>query len=524
MSYTLVLVGGTGQRFGLGLGYLNLLGIAAMPDRVVIVDAEGANVANRVTAQTERLLRFGQPNFQIKRILPYPATGGRAANLAHCVEHAGSQLFPLCYDEEETERKIEEGFYATPKLAALVFRNLVRGKKDLFNDEMKGGAASANALRRVFIVGSVAGGTGAGILRELGESYRKSKNHVVGIVFSRFFDIPSGEPTTADLDRNARLGCDFLLNRDLSSPFHLLAMVGPPHDAPLPPPVGSDTGLPHNFAGLLSALSLVTDGGDDLIARTDTKESKENSDKDARICRAVAFGARGKGVPLRDTDVWFPTRDARGTRGYVSLADARGASEVGRQRLGDWRSFPFPKAYATGSLYVERKLGKRVAQTLRTLSGTGRINRTTADQLWEKLAGSDGAIGEAQRGLESFEAWITNIVESKALQRRQTGSSELTPTRWPCTPPWPQATPRPCRTTPRPPPRARMRNCAALTWPCRCTRRPCVMAAQRCACPVTSTPAWCMPTCWGCARWWRCTPTGWTRPGRTSTSWPPSHP
>jgi len=49
MSYTLVLVGGTGQRFGLGLGYLNLLGIAKMPDRVVVVDAEGASGTNRVT-------------------------------------------------------------------------------------------------------------------------------------------------------------------------------------------------------------------------------------------------------------------------------------------------------------------------------------------------------------------------------------------------------------------------------------------------------------------------------------------
>lgn len=430
MSYTLVLVGGTGQRFGLALGYLNLLGIAAMPDRVVIVDAEGATSQNQVTATAERLLRFGQSNVQIKRILPYPATGGAGATLARCVEHAGSDLFPLCYDPTEAERRIDEGFYAVPKAAALIFRSLMRSKKNLFGDELTGGVAAASAQRRVFVVGSVVGGTGAGILRELAECYRQARNYVVGIVFGRFFDIASGEPTTADLDRNGRQGCDYLLNRDPHSPFHVMAMVGPPPDAPLPPPVESRHALPHNFPGLLAALSLLTDGGDELYATVSRTELAENADRDARIRRALAFGARGQGAQLHDTDLWFPVRSAGGQTSYVSLADAVDAAAEARRRLHEWSEVPFPAAYAAGSLFVERKLSERVTRTLRMLSESGRINPRTADQLWEKLAGSDGAIAEAKRGLESFEVWVRNMVSVQGLQRREASSSELTPKSW----------------------------------------------------------------------------------------------
>lgn len=430
MSYTLVLVGGTGQRFGLALGYLNLLGIASMPDRVVIVDAEGATSQNQVTATAERLLRFGQPDFQIKRILPYPATGGAGATLARCVDPAGSELFPLCYDPIEAERRIDEGFYAVPKAAALVFRSLMRSKKNLFGDELTSGVAAANAQRRVVVVGSVVGGTGAGILRELAECYRQARNYVIGIVFGRFFDIASGEPTTADLDRNGRQGCDFLLNRDPHSPFNVMAMLGPPPDSPLPLPSESKHALPHNFPGLLAALSLITDGGDELHGTMSRTELAENADKDARIRRAVAFGARGQGAQLHDTDLWFPVRGAAGKASYVSLADAVDAAAEARHRLHDWSEYPFPAAYAAGSLFVERKLSERVARTLRTISESGRINPRTADQLWEKLAGPEGAIAEAKRGLESFEVWIRNLVSVQGLQRREASSGELTPQSW----------------------------------------------------------------------------------------------
>src|SRR5690349_14530191 len=145
MSYTLVLVGGTGQRFGLGLGYLNLLGIAKMPDRIVVVDAEGASRPNPVTTTAAKLLRFGQASISFKHIRPYPSNGSTGElTVSHCVETGGSELFPLCYSTDETKLSISDGFYATPKLAALVFRGLVNDRGDQFRAEFRDGAATAS--------------------------------------------------------------------------------------------------------------------------------------------------------------------------------------------------------------------------------------------------------------------------------------------------------------------------------------------------------------------------------------------
>lgn len=434
-SYTLVLVGGTGQRFGLGLGYLNLLGVAQMPDRVVVVDAEGAGIVTDVTATAKRLLSFGQASVRYQHLRPYPgkAMAERDLTLAHCVDVGGSELFPLCYSEDEARLPISEGFYATPKLAATAFEELLSDRKSLFSDEFQDGAAVADARRNVIVVGSVAGGTGAGILRSLAAAFRRGNNRVLGIVFGRYFDLPGGQPpTTEDLDRNARVGCDFLLHRDKASPFHVLAMVGPPPDAALPGPVESNTALPHRFPGLLAALSLVTDGGSDLVVRYE--QARTNHPKDAQPLRLdLAFGACSQGPQLRDTDVWFPVVEASGARGFLSLADALAAAVQARQELARWREFRFESACAPASLFVAHKLGARIYEALRGWSATGRIHPADATQLWEKLAGKTGArgaIGEAQDGLASFESWIASTAETKALSCRSSSSSELTPHDW----------------------------------------------------------------------------------------------
>src|SRR5262245_56831154 len=129
--YTLVLVGGTGQRLGLTLGYLNLLGAAEMPDRVVIVDAEGAanDETNLVAQRTRDLLQFGSQQRRIDLVVPYRLPEGKLAgsslSIANCIDVSGSYLFPLCITEAEERRSVEKGFYANPKMASLVFRTLL---------------------------------------------------------------------------------------------------------------------------------------------------------------------------------------------------------------------------------------------------------------------------------------------------------------------------------------------------------------------------------------------------------------
>lgn len=431
MSYTLVLVGGTGQRFGLGLAYLNLLGIAVMPDRVVVVDAEGVNAQNPVSTSLRRLLTFGHPEMSFKAVLPYPGNGESDFTVAQCIEVGGSELFPLCYTSDEAGTKIGEGFYAQPKLAALVFRGLLERSPTAFHDEVKQGTATASTQRRVFVVGSVAGGTGAGILRELAHTYRRAQNQVFGVVFPRFFDVPDGSPTTDDLDRNARLGCDYLLRRDLHSPFDVLAIVGPPHGASLGPPVKSDQGRPHDFCGLAAALSLVTDGGDALSARYEAERTNQTRKEGDPFRLDLTFAARKDQEPLHDTDVRFPTRDGRGRGRQISLADACDAAAEARACLTSWGRFPFTQAYAGPSLFVERKLGAHVTRTLRDLSSTGRhISRAQANQLWEKLTGEQGALSTAIHGLQTFTDWTTGIAAAQSMRQRKARSTEITARAW----------------------------------------------------------------------------------------------
>src|SRR5262245_20912606 len=124
MSYTLVLVGGSGQRFGLALGYLNLLGACAMPSHVVVIYAEGAGGApNRVTTQMRARLQFGEPNMTFVEQLPFSAQdGGADTAIGDCIANLSeSTLFPLCFSEAEARTSIARGFYAMPKLASVVY-------------------------------------------------------------------------------------------------------------------------------------------------------------------------------------------------------------------------------------------------------------------------------------------------------------------------------------------------------------------------------------------------------------------
>jgi hypothetical protein len=407
MPYVLVLVGGTGQRFGLGLGYLNLLGIAEMPERVVIVDAEGARSISPVSELTKQLLVFGQPNEEAPSVLaPYNDSGqaGAIATIQRCITTRGSALFPLTITEEEASLEIQEGFYAVPKLAAVVFRDL-RNKNPTKVSRVLGAPAQLQG-KNVIIVGSVSGGTGAGILREVASYYYRDPDpgpKVFGIVFSQYFMIPSGtqkKPTDADLARNSALGCDFLLNQDTISPFHALTVVGPPAGAKLPPPIASKEAMPHGFPGFLAALSLVADGGARLAKAYQQRKTDQGQKEDTRLRLTWAFGARTKGEKyLHEEDIAFPVK---GTGEQLDLRDLRLMARAAQAELKTFGTFPFAAAGAGSSLFATRKLGASLARTMRC-RGKGRILPTL-------VAGLGGRIAtvhkEARDGLERFLAWL----------------------------------------------------------------------------------------------------------------------
>lgn len=432
MSYTLVLVGGSGQRFGLGLGYLNLLGLAKMPSRVLVIDAEKENA---VTERARDLLRYANPGVHFKHINPYRASASNPT-IASCIDIAASDLFPLLISEEEAAVSVKNGFYASPKLAATIFRAMLQQQSSVFEGELEPGANQT-----VVVVGSVAGGTGAGIIREVARAFRDKagSSEVFGIIFSRYFSIPPGNQTQVsgetfvtddDLDQNARLGCDYLL-RDLDSPFQVISFVGPPAGAPMPAPLAPAEGIPHVFPGMAAALSLVTDGVKSLRATLDAARlaQVQSPSKRVQVRLTTAFGASNGTAHLGDEDISFPVK-SRDKEGFLSLADARDIAELTKNSLAEWRAFPFSDAAGKLSLFVERKLGARVSEALKQLSPSGHIRREDVEQLSEKLAGNSGAIDRAISGLQEFERWVGEMVRSESLRARSAKSRVVVAHDW----------------------------------------------------------------------------------------------
>ncbi len=406
--YTLVLVGGTGQRFGLTIGLLNLLGCCALPDRTVILDAEGSGdtAGNPVTDGVDQLLRWGKPRAAFDRVPPYPkidAKGG--VTIGNCVSTERSDLFPLCVTEDEARKPLTSGFYANPKVAAIVFRALVQQKGNRL-EQLLGAEGAVPPQQTVVIVGSVAGGTGAGILREVARAYaNKGAQRIVGIVFTRYFDLAEGRPNTEDLERNAKLGCQYLLRPEGRRWFQALAFVGPPPEVKaLSEPGSADVGAPHPFPGFLAAASLLSDGGVSFLTKALSWIETTNKEGDQQPTYTAVCGARKGAHYLRETDLEFPLGQEQA---QVVPGDVlRDAAHQARIELGRMRSFDLTKASSRGAFFVRTKLGEGIFQTLKRISQRGQVGSADIGVLQRAFSGSDGVIDSTSASLECLRGWL----------------------------------------------------------------------------------------------------------------------
>jgi hypothetical protein len=420
MSYTLVLVGGTGQRFGLALGYLNLLGACAMPSHVVVIDAEGSGGApNRVTTQMRALLQFGEPNMTFVEQLPFSAQdGGADTAIGNCIANLGeSTLFPLCFSELEARTSIARGFYAMPKLASVVYHaQLARRPREVEGAFEQ--LPQQDGARRVIVVGSVSGGTGAGIIREVARRFRAEKaNQVVGIVFTRYLNLVASDagPSNDDLDINSRIGTGFLLD-DAASPFDLITFVGPPDGQPYSDALdAAQSALPHPFLGFLLACTLVSDGGDAYWERCAQPRSTDRTDYGTLAKPRHAFTVRKGTLSLTQDDVYFPLRaTGAGTYpGYLRLSDACEAAALARAELERWKDrYPLPAAVDGWSLFVRRKLTPPLYDAFGKQRGTDRARTSEILKMWRELTRGGGAIDVARKGLADFTMWLDSMRSS----------------------------------------------------------------------------------------------------------------
>ncbi len=418
--YTLVLVGGTGQRFGLTVGLLHLLGIAELPESVIILDAEGSrrDQRNPVTEGVDRLLRWGRPDLRIDRIAPYAGgSGNGAVDVSDAVGAAGSRLFPLCLTTEEEGLGIERGFFANPKTASVVFRALLDGEGGKTRLQALLGDDSSGAPERpVVIVGSLAGGTGAGTLHEVAHAYRRrGAKQILGIAFSHYFQVDEDEITTARLMLNAKIGFRHLLKPENLSKFDALTLIGPPAGARLPEPSAEGVETPHSFSGFLAAASLISDRGSRLWGEVDDFR-RALSKQDPAPTYITIFGAHSGEHFIRDGDLEFPIAgDPRGAgRGGSAPGDIlHPGAKAALTAQGDFAKFRPTVAAGTGALFVEQKLGPVLTKALRSLDDTLRIRASHVARLEEHIKGSTGS---AQRDLNNLLRWLEAMKKEGSLE------------------------------------------------------------------------------------------------------------
>lgn len=267
MSYTLVLIGGTGQAFGATVAGLSALGLLEPPDSILIVDAEGrSGNETAFSKQVDQLLAIAkrhQPGVaSATRMAPFDIAGSTpgATTLASRVlkDKETGKLFELCFDEFEAgtakhpalpkEFVIDEGFMARPNVAAAVmgaaFAKVAPGVGAEGQQPFPVGL-----LRRleglnadIVVVGSLIGGTGAGLLagitRQIAE--QNSTRRVCLLTLMPWFrsaaqqggnDAAGTMPSDLLLRANGDMGLRYIM-RDLlgsAAPNVKVCLVGDPN-------------------------------------------------------------------------------------------------------------------------------------------------------------------------------------------------------------------------------------------------------------------------------------------------------
>ncbi|HVE70673.1 MAG TPA: hypothetical protein VNI54_04835 [Thermoanaerobaculia bacterium] len=187
MAYDLLAVGGTGQSVLLELLYrAERSGMALLPSKIWILDRELDTWGDLIHVQKDLLPR--QPGTQAPLIAITTArpAAPRSATVqsmsmvlngnfepppeklpATVASVIGEGLTP-----PEWNQNIEDGFFALPRLAAAWFGIVGLESKPEFLDGTYRKLQATGESRPLFVVGSVAGGTGAGLLPSLLHAFR----------------------------------------------------------------------------------------------------------------------------------------------------------------------------------------------------------------------------------------------------------------------------------------------------------------------------------------------------------------
>ena len=218
MGYSIVAVGGSGKQMATVVGWLANLGLVEQPLRILVADPD----------QTEVMGPLGKASLDVPdaSLRPVPAAIGAAGQHVTLKsvfrdtrpqDVLGRECLSLLFDQDLCEAKIDEQFYANPAAAATAFSWCAGEKMD---------AALTKCLNSgdVVVVGSLFGGTGAGIFPRLLSRLSQlrepnSPHHISYVALTQWFALePFGKteseaeiPTPEKLASNWKMGAKFLL-------------------------------------------------------------------------------------------------------------------------------------------------------------------------------------------------------------------------------------------------------------------------------------------------------------------------
>lgn len=433
-NYTLILVGGTGQRVGLMLGYLNVLGLAAVPRSVIVVDADDQH---RDTLT--RLLSFGNPDTTVSYQKPFAAVG--VAKVSSLVRPTGSKFWDICMEPADRDMPVSDGFYARPQVASVVFNASMAqpDQSNLFQAITKAATQGLGQKATVVLVGSISGGTGAGIIptlaRHIGGSAR-----VAAVLFTRYFQLPgaiegqggntgSFAPDNELIEANSNAGFEHVrdLLGALHCPFNAVYLLGHHPEAALAAANAHEVFAPHPFAGFLLAASLLADGSSEIDARIDAAAVDDGGKKP----HLYVFPSGAKGVlnelqvpiklPLTGAPGVVADVAAPGTTPSVNAATLRLVLlESGRavQRLA---AAPLARSLGVFATYPRQRLGPAVYDTLRE---RGALSAGEAKVLEQQLLEAASTHASAVEGVRQ---WFASLPDWKSSPDAATAVS---PTPW----------------------------------------------------------------------------------------------
>lgn len=248
MSTSWILIGGTGQEFGLTASTLALLGLVPAPERVILIDADAEGEQYRDLAATLDIIRFRRfsganvPEALV-RVAPLEPVEG---SLEHTLEGAfpRDRHLKALYAKSRRILDTRGGFKAEPQLGSASF---FKPSFDTTSDFRRTLQSLQNAQGHVVtVVASVAGGTGSGLWQLVTRLCRQllPNAEIRLLLLGPLLSVQDSSELDADeialtdhrLDANAAAGFKVALQTAqlTQRPFDVLYLLGYPTDLARP--------------------------------------------------------------------------------------------------------------------------------------------------------------------------------------------------------------------------------------------------------------------------------------------------